>query len=239
MGFDSGGGGTSAVDVSVDGNNKTVNIKLNEALKALKATTNALSNAKGGTAKPAAVTNANTKGTKQEKTGGTALVNAKGGTAKPAAVTNANTKGTKQEKTGGTALSNNKGSAKGSSKATAKPLGETKKPSAGLTKDEKSKTVKDAKAGKDIGKAGKGFEKVANKAAKEYGSKETGRKVAAAAMWKAKAKVNETENKTKNYIRAKLEELAGFRKPMLNESKKSPALKKLDEMITIEYNKSK
>ena len=250
--------GVSIVDVNVDGNNKTVNIKLNEALKALKATSNALANAKGGSAKPAAVTATNTKGTKQEKTGGVALVNAKGGSAKPAAVTATNTKGTKQEKTDGVALANNKGSAKatakaidetalvdakGSAKASAKPLGETKKPSAGLTKDEKSKTVKDAKAGKDIGKAGKGFEKVADKAAKEYGSKEAGNKVAAAAMWKAKAKskakVNESEEKTKNYIRAKLEELAGFRKPMLNESKKSPALKKLDEMITIEYNKSK
>ncbi len=196
--------GVSIVDVNVDGNNKTVNIKLNEALKALKATTNALANAKGGTAKPAAVTATNTKGTKQEKTGGIALVNAKG---------------------------------------SAKSIDETKKPSAGLTKDEKSAVVKDAKAGKDIGKSGKGFEKVADKAAKEYGSKEKGEKVAAAAMWKSQAKkktsVNESDSKIKSYIRAKLEELAGFRKPMLNESTKSPALKKLDEMISIEYNKTK
>jgi hypothetical protein len=61
-------------------------------------------------------------------------------------------------------------------------------PSAGMTKKEKSATVKDAKAGKDIGKPGKGFAKVAAKAAKEYGSKEKGEKVAAAAMWKNKAK---------------------------------------------------
>ena len=58
------------------------------------------------------------------------------------------------------------------------------KPSAGLTKKEKSAVVKKAKAGKDIGKKGKGFADVAAKAAKTYGSKEKGEKVAAAAMWK-------------------------------------------------------
>jgi len=59
-----------------------------------------------------------------------------------------------------------------------------KKPSSGLTKKEKSEVVKKAKAGKDIGKKGKGFEDLAKKAAKQYGSKEKGEKVAAAAMWK-------------------------------------------------------
>jgi hypothetical protein len=58
------------------------------------------------------------------------------------------------------------------------------KPSAGLSKKKKSKIAKDASAGKDIGKKGKGFDKVAAKAAKRYGSKEAGEKVAAAAMWK-------------------------------------------------------
>lgn len=73
-------------------------------------------------------------------------------------------------------------------KASGKILNEAKKkPSAGLTKREKAATVKQAKSGKDIGKKGKGFEKVAEKAAKEYGSEESGQKVAAAAMWKAKA----------------------------------------------------
>ena len=57
-------------------------------------------------------------------------------------------------------------------------------PSAGLSKAKKSATVKKAKAGGDIGKPGKGFKKVADKAAKKYGSKEAGEKVAAAAMWK-------------------------------------------------------
>lgn len=49
---------------------------------------------------------------------------------------------------------------------------------------DKSKIVKEAKAGKDLGKKGKNFDKVAAKAAKEYGSAESGKKVAAAAMWK-------------------------------------------------------
>jgi hypothetical protein len=63
-----------------------------------------------------------------------------------------------------------------------------KKPSAGMTAKEKSAVVTKAKAGGDIGKPGKGFAKVASKAAKEYGSKEKGEKVAAAAMWKGQAK---------------------------------------------------
>jgi hypothetical protein len=62
-------------------------------------------------------------------------------------------------------------------------LGESK-PSAGLSKEKKSEVVKKAKHGDDIGKKGKGFEKLANKAEKEYGSKKAGEKVAAAAMWK-------------------------------------------------------
>lgn len=55
-----------------------------------------------------------------------------------------------------------------------------KKPSAGLSKKEKSAVVKKAKAGKDIGKKGKGFEKLA----KAAGGGEKGEKIAAAAMWK-------------------------------------------------------
>ena len=63
-----------------------------------------------------------------------------------------------------------------------------KKPSAGLSKKQKSTIAKKAVAGKDIGKKGKGFEKIASKAAKKYGSKERGQAVAAAAMWKSAAK---------------------------------------------------
>lgn len=61
---------------------------------------------------------------------------------------------------------------------------EAKKPSAGLTKKQKSAVSKKAHAGKDIGKKGPGFEKVAKAAEKQYGSKEAGERVAAAAMWK-------------------------------------------------------
>lgn len=61
-----------------------------------------------------------------------------------------------------------------------------KKPSAGLTKKEKSDVVKKATAGKDIGKPGKNFEKV-EKAAKKSGAKDP-KAVAAAAMWKNEAK---------------------------------------------------
>jgi len=69
-----------------------------------------------------------------------------------------------------------------------------KKPSAGLSKEKKSDVVKAAKKGEDIGKKGKDFEKVADKAAKEYGSKEAGKKVAAAAMWKNVKRENVKEN---------------------------------------------
>lgn len=57
-----------------------------------------------------------------------------------------------------------------------------KKPSAGLTKRQKSATVKAARKGKDIGKKGKRFKEVARKA----GGGEKGKRIAAAAMWKNK-----------------------------------------------------
>jgi hypothetical protein len=56
-----------------------------------------------------------------------------------------------------------------------------------LTKKERSSLAKKAIAGKDIGKPGKMFDVVAEKAAKKYGSKEAGMRVAAAAMFKARA----------------------------------------------------
>ena len=59
-------------------------------------------------------------------------------------------------------------------------------PSAGMTKKEKSAVVKKAKAGKDIGKPGKGFEKV-EKAAAKGGAKDP-KAVAGAAMWKGQVK---------------------------------------------------
>jgi hypothetical protein len=54
------------------------------------------------------------------------------------------------------------------------------KPSAGLSAAKKSAVVKKAKAGGDIGKPGKSFDKVA----KSAGGGEKGEKIAAAAMWK-------------------------------------------------------
>lgn len=56
-----------------------------------------------------------------------------------------------------------------------------KKPSAGLTKKQKSDVAKKARAGKDIGKKGPGFAKMA----KAAGGGEKGKKIAAAAMWKS------------------------------------------------------
>ena len=59
-----------------------------------------------------------------------------------------------------------------------------KKPSAGLSKKEKSAVVKKAEKGEDLGKKGKGFAKVEKAAEKEYGDKDTAKKVAGAAFWK-------------------------------------------------------
>lgn len=69
---------------------------------------------------------------------------------------------------------------------------EGSKPSAGMTKTEKSAVVKKAKAGTDIGKPGKGFEKV-EKAAKKGGARDP-KAVAAAAMWKQQAKKESVEH---------------------------------------------
>jgi len=49
-------------------------------------------------------------------------------------------------------------------------------------------------------------------------------------MWKniKRKPISESEQKLRMYIRKRLEENAGIRKPMLNENKKSDTLKKLD-----------
>jgi len=52
-----------------------------------------------------------------------------------------------------------------------------------MNKAQRSATVKKAVAGKDIGKKGKNFEKIAEKAAAKYGSKEAGKRVAGAIMF--------------------------------------------------------
>ncbi len=56
-----------------------------------------------------------------------------------------------------------------------------------LTGKERSALAKRAVAGKDIGKAGKMFSRVAESAAAKYGSEEAGKRVAAAAMFRARA----------------------------------------------------
>ena len=90
-----------------------------------------------------------------------------------------------------------------------KKVDEASKPSAGMSKAEKSATVKDAKAGKDIGKPGKSFDKVA----KAAGGGEKGTKIAAAAMWKNKAKA----------MKESLESML----PTIQESEMDPAIMKI------------
>ena len=63
-------------------------------------------------------------------------------------------------------------------------MNEKKKPSAGLSAKQRSAIAKKASSGKNVGKPGKNFDKVASNAAKRYGSAEAGKRVAAAAMWK-------------------------------------------------------
>lgn len=52
----------------------------------------------------------------------------------------------------------------------------------------KSYSAKEARKGKDIGKPGKEFGKIEKKAAKEYGSKEAGERVAGAVLAKLRKK---------------------------------------------------
>ncbi len=51
-----------------------------------------------------------------------------------------------------------------------------------------SYSAKRARAGKDLGKPGKNFSKIAEKAGKEYGSEEAGKRVAGAVLAKLRAK---------------------------------------------------
>jgi len=61
----------------------------------------------------------------------------------------------------------------------------SKHPGADLPAKKKSEIVKRAKKGEDIGKPGKKFKDIEAKAAKRYGSEESGKRVAAASMWRA------------------------------------------------------
>ncbi|RLJ02925.1 MAG: hypothetical protein DRP08_04145 [Candidatus Aenigmatarchaeota archaeon] len=57
-------------------------------------------------------------------------------------------------------------------------------PARGVPKKTRSRVVKAARKGKDIGKKGKMFKKISAKAARRYGSKEAGERVAGSTMWK-------------------------------------------------------
>lgn len=74
--------------------------------------------------------------------------------------------------------------------------------------DEVSYSAKAARAGKDIGKPGKAFAKIAASAGKRYGSKERGEKVAGAVL--AKLRKEETEQLDE---RTKQEKVAGTPRP--------------------------
>lgn len=57
-----------------------------------------------------------------------------------------------------------------------------------LTEGKKSYSAKKAHAGKDIGKKGKTFSKIAKSAGKKYGSAKAGKRVAGAVLKKLRAK---------------------------------------------------
>jgi hypothetical protein len=65
-------------------------------------------------------------------------------------------------------------------------------------------SAKKAAAGKDIGKPGKMFSKIAKSAGKEYGSKERGEKVAGAVLAKLRAKTNEDDMEEGNEFSGEL-----------------------------------
>ena len=70
--------------------------------------------------------------------------------------------------------------------------------------DEASYSAKAARAGKDIGKPGKAFSKIAADAAERYGSKERGEKVAGAVLKKLRAKTNEADMEEGNEFSGEL-----------------------------------
>jgi len=63
-------------------------------------------------------------------------------------------------------------------------------------------SAKKARAGKDIGKPGKQFAKIAKKAGEKYGSKERGEKVAGAALKKLRAKESTVKDVVKRVVEA-------------------------------------
>jgi hypothetical protein len=81
-------------------------------------------------------------------------------------------------------------------------------------------SAKKARAGKDIGKPGKNFAKIAKSAAAKYGSKEKGEKVAGAVLAKLRSKTNEVEQPTMDNQTAMGANLGAGRSKTTLESKK-------------------
>jgi hypothetical protein len=108
-------------------------------------------------------------------------------------------------------------------------------PSAGMSKKAKSAVVKKAKAGKDIGKPGKGFEKV-EKAAAKGGAKDP-KAVAAAVMWKgqAKKKVKESvaEGDEPGYVKYEQmkDKIAGVLIKLYNQGKDAETIKQMGDRV--------
>ena len=99
------------------------------------------------------------------------------------------------------------------------------KPSKGLSKAKKSAVVKKAKAGGDIGKPGKGFEKV-EKAAAKGGAKDP-KAVAAAAMWKNIKR--ESQQNFRSHVRVVNESLALLIRE--NEEEKAKAITAASDIV--------
>jgi preprotein translocase subunit YajC len=89
--------------------------------------------------------------------------------------------------------------------------------------DEASYSAKSARAGKDIGKPGKMFSKIASSAAKRYGSKESGEKVAGAVL----AKLRMKEDVDMDIDDADVEEILNIVEKTLTE----PEMKKREDVV--------
>lgn len=121
-------------------------------------------------------------------------------------------------------------------------LKEAGKPSAGLSKAQKSAVVKKAKAGEDIGKSGKGFKDVVA-AAKKGGAKKP-EAVAAAAMWKnikreSQEELDEAKKAKRDYdndgkIETGAEEHAGAVDNAIKANKASKAKETVKESVELD-----
>ena len=88
-------------------------------------------------------------------------------------------------------------------------------------------SAKRARAGKDIGKPGKQFSKIAKSAAERYGSKERGQKVAGAVLAKLRAKTNEADMPPNDSLMSPISEEAKPDYPDIdNDGNKKESIKK-------------